>query len=1099
MTSPDWQRVDELLDAVMELPPQERTGFLDRECNGDTTLRREVESLLASHDQASGFFDSPPAAIADDLIRDRQAEALVGHAIGPYRIVREIGRGGMGVVYLAERTDDQYRRQVAIKLLWPGLHNTEIVRRFRRERQILANLDHPQVAKLFDGGTTEEGWPYFVMEYVAGQPITEYFNTRGLGVAERLRLFQQVCAAVQYAHQTLVIHRDLKPGNILVTENGTAKLLDFGIAKLLDPARHDITAQPTTNALMMTPDYASPEQMRGEPITTASDVYSLGILLYELLTGGHPYQIKDRSLPELVRVVCEQEPEAPSQRVGQSGKLPHGLGETKPERLRAQLRGDLDQITQTAIQKDANIRYRSVEQLSEDLRRHLEGLPIMARKASLAYRSEKFVRRNRLGVLAGALVFLTLLGGIVATAWQARVANEQARANRRLAYTGQMALATQAWEMANIERMRTLVESYLPRDGEEDLRGFEWYYLWRLYHHTGELFSRRHPKEVWAVAFAPDGTQFATACDDGKVRLWDAATGAQRAELSGHQQYVWAVVFSPDGRMLATGSGDKTAKLWDVASGRELATLTGHTNRVSAVAFAPDSKRLATGSRDGTVRLWEVATGQERMTIRTGATWVNALAFAPDGKKLVIGRGGAMAFAPDGKKLVVGRNGVIAVQLYDAITGHEIANGTSGSQPWAVAFAPDGKTFATGDGSSRVKLWDAATGRELATLGGHTGEVRSVAFSPDGQTLASASDDRTVKLWDIAVRREVAALKGHLSAVFAVAFAPDGKRMVTGSADRAANLWELATAAEHNVFHASVDKGLTVALSLDGKKLLTRLSPVKAPLVWDAITLQELVAFKKHDFWYAGVAFSPNGQQVAASNHDKTARLFDAATGQELVTFNGHADRVTAVVFSPDGQRLATGSYDKTVRMWDAATGRELMRLGGHENRCDALAFSPDGKRLATGSYDTTAKLWDAATGQELATFKGHANPILTIAFSPDGTTLATGSADSLVKLWQVGRGGREYITIQGHAGHVMTLAYSPDGKRLATGGSEGLVRLWDVANGQELIALRGHAGSVNSVAFSADGTLLVSSGGDGFVRLWRAATKQEVVTATRR
>ena len=1056
MTPTRWRQIDQLLETALELPAGERAAFLAKSCNGDATLRREVEQLLAAGEGSEDFLEAAPAEAMAEVLDAKLASSLVGSRVGPYQILRELGRGGMGIVCLAERTDQQYRQQVAIKLLWPGVNQAEIVRRFRRERQILANLHHPNIAQLFDGGTTEDGRPYFVMEHVTGQPITEYCRARQLAVTERLTLFQQVCSAVQYAHQNLVIHRDLKPGNILVTEDGTVKLLDFGIAKLLDAERHGLTAQPTTNALMMTPEYASPEQMRGHPVTTASDVYSLGVVLYELLTGQSPYEFKDRSLPELIRVVCEQEPIPPSRRANS-----------------ASLRGDIDGILLTALQKEPERRYQSVQQFRDDIRRHLDGQPIQAQAIPLRYLAGKFVRRNKLAVAAAAMILLTLLGGIVATIWQARIAREQARANRRLAYAGQMALATQAWEMANVARMRELVENYLPRDGEEDLRGFEWYHLWRLYHRTGELLNLRHPDEVWSVAFAPDGKRFATGCDDGKARLWDAATGAQLAEFNGHKQFIWSTAFSPDGRLLATGSGDKTAKLWEAATGRELFTLTGHSNRVGAVAFSPDGKRLATCGRDDTVKLWDVTTGQELMSIWGGeqSVYTTALAFSPDGKKLAAGGS--------------------SLKLYDATTGRELLKISQGYGTFAAVFSPDGKTLATASGGGHVKLWSAVTGNQLAELKGHTGQGRSIAFSPDGKTLATASSERTVKLWDVATGKEQAVLKGHSSEIYSLAFSPDGKKLVTASADMTARLWDVAVASEPSVLNIGSGVGIRAAVFADGKKLLINVNLDHVVTLLDAVTLQTLLEFREFKTSPIPVAVSPDGARLMIASIEKPPTILDALTGQELVTMQGHTNIVGVAAFSPDGRQLATGSYDKTIRLWDVATGRELMTLRGHALQCDTVAFAPNGKLLATGSYDNTAKLWDLVTGRELATLKGHTNPILGVAFSPDGLTLATGSADGLVRLWQTYT-GREIITIKGHAGHVKTLAFSPDGKRLATGGSEGLVRLWDIANGQELIALRGHTGMVNTVGFSADGALLVSSGSDGFVRLWRAATSQE-------
>ena len=362
--------------------------------------------------------------------------------IGAYRVLRELGHGGMGTVYLAARADDQYQKRVAIKVV-RGLDSDQIVRHFRRERQILAALDHPNIARLLDGGTTEDGLPYFVMERVEGEPIDLFCDGRKLSVQERLRLFQGVCAAVQYAHQNLVVHRDLKPKNILVDAQSVPKLLDFGIAKLLNP---EISGEAATGtALAMTPEYASPEQMRGQPITTATDVYSLGVVLYELLTGHRPYGWQARDSLELLRAVCEEEPERPSTAVGRTEqrRLPNGAVQTTtpesasrtregtPEKLRRRLRGELDNIVLMALRKEPQRRYRSVEAFSEDIRQYLEGRPVTAHKATVWYRTRKFVRRNALGVGAAAAVFLFAVGfGVVTTVQSHKIARERDKAER---------------------------------------------------------------------------------------------------------------------------------------------------------------------------------------------------------------------------------------------------------------------------------------------------------------------------------------------------------------------------------------------------------------------------------------------------------------------------------------------------------------------------------------------------------------------------------------------------------------------------------------------------------------------------------------------
>jgi non-specific serine/threonine protein kinase/serine/threonine-protein kinase len=419
-----WARVKQLFEAVADLAPNERASVLRDECDGDTALRREVESLLESDSQSDDFIEQPVLEIPRDLFPEAPDESLAGRQFGAYQIIREIGRGGLGAVYLAARADDEYRKEVAIKLVRRGLDTDDILRRFRNERQILAQLDHPNIARLIDGGTTDEGLPYFVMEYVNGEPIGAYCDAHSLGTTERLNLFRKVCAAVTYAHQNLVIHRDLKPSNILIAADGEPKLLDFGIAKLLGQDEEAL-AQTITGQRVMTPEYASPEQVKGDKIMTTSDVYSLGVLLYELLTGRRPYRLKTRSADEIARAISEQEPERPSTA---ATKVDHPQSSILNPRS---LRGDLDNIVLMAMRKEPARRYSSVGQFSEDIRRHLEGLPVIARKDTLRYRSEKFIRRHKVGAAAVALIALSLIGGIIATVSQAKRATRQARVAAR--------------------------------------------------------------------------------------------------------------------------------------------------------------------------------------------------------------------------------------------------------------------------------------------------------------------------------------------------------------------------------------------------------------------------------------------------------------------------------------------------------------------------------------------------------------------------------------------------------------------------------------------------------------------------------------------
>lgn len=447
MDAERWAIVKRVFEAALALQGEERTRYLDGACSGQPWLREEVDSLLSAYQYAGALMERP-AVLADHTTAENPIwDSWLGRKIGPYQPVAKIGEGGMGAVYRAIRIDDHYLKQLAIKVLREGRVAETDLRRFKNERQILASLEHANIARLLDGGATEDGHPYFVMEYVEGVRIDEYCDAQRLTTIQRLKLFREVCGAVQYAHQKLVVHRDLKPANILVTAEGIPKLLDFGIAKLLDPELFFQTGNLTaTLARPMTPEYASPEQVRGEAVSTASDVYSLGVILYRILTGHPPYNIDSQSPAEVARTICEREPERPSVVIGLTETVvaydgrpvtltPESVStprEGHPAILRKRLSGDLDNIILKALHKDAARRYGSAEQLRDDLGRYLDGLPVQARPDTLFYRAGKYVRRHRIPVIAASLVLLSLLGGMVATARQARIARAaQARAEQR--------------------------------------------------------------------------------------------------------------------------------------------------------------------------------------------------------------------------------------------------------------------------------------------------------------------------------------------------------------------------------------------------------------------------------------------------------------------------------------------------------------------------------------------------------------------------------------------------------------------------------------------------------------------------------------------
>jgi serine/threonine protein kinase/Flp pilus assembly protein TadD len=542
-TPEEWARIEMILDEVLELEPGERAAALDRVCAGDPRLRAHVEGLVAVDAGAKAFFETPAAEYAAGLVRvSSEASADIdaeqpGDRIGPYRIIKEIGRGGMGRVFLADRADGQFEQHVALKLVGSGYAGGEIRQRFLRERQILARLQHPNIARLLDGGVTPDGRPYFAMEYVAGEPITLYCDARALDVNARLDLFTEVCDAVQYAHQNLVVHRDLKPSNTLVMADGQVKLLDFGIAKVLheDGDTPDITLTRLGSG-PMTPEYAAPEQVRGEPVTTATDVYALGALAYVLLTGRGPHQLARRTAAEVERAIAERDIARPSSVVTRSdggttvAAPPDAIARargTAPDRLRRKLRGDLDTIVMQALQKDPARRYPSAGALAEDVRRYCDGRPIAARRDSVRYRTGKFVRRHAIGVAATALVVVTLIAGLIGMVWQAGVASrEAAKANevsRFLASLFEVAdpartNAAQITARELLDRGASRIETDLA--GQPDLQAEMMLLLGRIYRDLG-VYDRARPLLERSLALRRAGG-----------RREDAQRAATMAELA---------------------------------------------------------------------------------------------------------------------------------------------------------------------------------------------------------------------------------------------------------------------------------------------------------------------------------------------------------------------------------------------------------------------------------------------------------------------------------------------------------------------------------------------------------------------------------------
>ncbi len=1058
--------------------------------------------------------------------------------IGPYKLMEKIGEGGFGLVYVAEQ-QSPVKRKVALKVIKPGMDSREVIARFEAERQALAMMDHPNIARVFDAGTTELGHPYFVMELVRGVPITEYCDEQRLTMRERLELFVSVCQAVQHAHQKGIIHRDIKPSNVLVTLHDgrpVVKVIDFGVAKAVHQQLTDKTIYTRFAQVIGTPLYMSPEQaeMSGLDIDTRSDIYSLGVMLYELLTGTTPFdreRLAKLALDERVQIIRHEEPPKPSTRLRQSGDTLPSIAEQRriePAKLSRMFRGDLDWITMKALEKDRTRRYETASALAADVLRYLQDEPVEASPPSTAYRLKKFARRYR-KVLATATAFVALLlAGIVVSAgfaisesksrglaeqlrlqaddeaknsraaereaeWEKRLAlkaeakavaaraDEEAQRKNALAaldrsekslYLNRIALAERNWQANNPRRAGEILDACPPK-----FRDWEWNYLNRLVH--AELLTLPGDNAV----SSPDGVLLATS-DGEAVRIRNARSGKISMILRGGHAipFVQSLAFSPDSRRLAAVCQDGEIWIWDlVPNGRTLKirvrlseeTIKSPLDHPVTLAFSPDGKRIAMAGVESE-KLNEAQLRPDDLVV-----WD-----AMSGKELlkVSGTGRSVAFSSDGKRLAMTRCTFVKIgsTLQGPFTeGIRILAADTGAE--VLRFAPWER-----DGPHHYRSEDDC----------------HLVFSPNGKWLASARGNE-IKIWDAATAKEAQTLRGHSLPVTRLAFNEDSKRLASASRDETVRIWNPQRSDALAVYRGHV--GTVAGVSFcRGDGIIASTGQDHTVRLWSASAEQGPRDISGVNALMGSIGVSPDGALIAMARVEGVSAalvLMDPSTGRQTRTlrlFPRIADSVAphaSLVFSSDGRRLAS-AFEKDVQVWDVAVGEELAHFSGlfdFERR--GLAFSPDAARLAFSASDDSVEVWDIHDRKRLVRYPGHQGPVTTIAFSPRGDRVASGSTDGTVQVWQAAT-GQKICTLEGSRVQACVV-FSPDGTQLLASTADKAVCVWDLEKQARIRTLRGHKMSVWGIAFNPTGTRVATVGGDRVTRLWTWPDCEEILSLT--
>lgn len=1073
-----------VFEATLDLEPGDRRDhWLQERCGSDKALRDEVQALIEASERAGGFLsDSETTAEGEYTVTipspPIKSAVRPGSTLGPYKILQQLGEGGFGEVFLAEQAEP-VQRQVALKIIKPGMDSREIMARFEAERQALAMMDHPNIATVLDAGSAEAGRPYFVMELVRGMAITKFCDKEQLTTTARLSLFEQVCSAIQHAHQKGVIHRDIKPSNVLVTSydgRPAPKVIDFGIAKAMQQKLTKKTLFTRFEQFIGTPAYMSPEQAEqsGLDLDTRSDVYALGVLLYELLVGSPPFDASEwakAGFDEIRRRIREDTPKKPSTRLATLPDKERSevalCRSSDPERLDRVVVGDLDWIVMKALEKDRRRRYESPSALARDLARFRSHESIEARPPSTSYRLRQFFRRHRLPCLAGLFCFLSLIGGLVISLYglaeatkgraeaeanliiaqenetearqQSARADQEAATVRRLLYPNILEAATESLRNGQRTRAVELLETC-----PESERGWEWRRAVRQLISPTQHYETPHSRSrVEQLQVSASGEKILATLKDGSLHVWDLARPRPLASFTRDDAPVLQSAFRSDEDQVVSIDEDSNVRLSNPVTGRELSK-TKLPAFLESVSLSARGNYLVASDVTGQITLWP---GHFNEPIAVMEDRVIALTCLAIDEMTSFSAAGSLS----GTTTVWDASGI---QLWET--------SPQGGSILKIQFSSDGTLLATGDEFGRVKIFIAENGRPLSEWSAHQRGVSAIAFDQAGQTIATAGQEGGVSLRDIATGRELGFFVGDEAGISALVFGPTGHNLLTGGETGNIRTYDLHHLPTTVIYEGHRDLIFESTLAPDGTTLVT-VSRDATLRYWDTKTGVELRRLTSQADAILSIDISPDGKWLATRGDDAVMRVRHFTTG-ELVWEQPVDPRVRHVRFHPNSKHLAAGAartneefqdQNPIIAIWDLQRKTEAMRLAGHRGIVLQMAFNPDATRLATtsnhgpASLDGRTIIWNLEK-QDLETILHPSSKAVShaVAWSPAGNRIYTGHGDGSVTFWQVS--GTKERVVYAHGEPVGAMTISPDGRTLATGAwySEEM-KLWNAVTGE--------------------------------------------------